>query len=152
MSKFRYSPMQQAATEPRFLSGSALRTLALAVPAAALAGMLLTLMPAPVFSQAAALVEVDVAKVAFGYRTSKLIDTEVQNDKGDKIGEIDDIIIDKQKALFAIIEVGGFLGIGGNLIAVPYESLTLNDKGDKITLPGGTKEELQKLKKFEYTK
>jgi len=33
---------------------------------------------------------------------------------------------------------------------VAYDSLTLNDTGDKITMPGAAKEELQKLPKFEY--
>ena len=47
--------------------------------------------------------------------------------------------------VYAIIEVGGFLGMGENLIAVPYDSLTLNDTGEKISLPGATKEELQKV-------
>ena len=42
--------------------------------------------------------------------------------------------------------------MGENLIAVPYDSLTLNDTGDKISLPGATKEELQKLPKFQYHK
>ena len=54
--------------------------------------------------------------------------------------------------VYAIIEVGGFLGMGENLIAVPYDSLTLNDTGEKISLPGATKEELKKLPKFEYHK
>jgi hypothetical protein len=54
--------------------------------------------------------------------------------------------------VYAIIEVGGFLGMGESLIAVPYDSLTLNDTGDKITLAGATKEELQRLPKFEYHK
>ena len=151
MIKLYSSPMRQAEARQRFLRGSAIRTLVLAVvPAVALAGLLMTVMPAPVFSQSAA--QVDVAKVAFGYRVSKLFEREVRNEQGETIGEINDIIIDKQKVIYAIIEVGGFLGMGENLIAVPYDSLTLNDAGDKITLPGATKEELQKLPKFEYHK
>jgi len=115
-----------------------------------LTGFLLTANPAPVFSQAVALLEVNIATVAQGYRASKLIGTKVKNDSGQTIGDIDDIIIDKQRVLFAIIQVGGFLGVGGHLIAVPYESLSLSNKGDQITLPGATKEQLEKLKKFDY--
>jgi sporulation protein YlmC with PRC-barrel domain len=143
--------MRQAETNPRFPRGSAIRTLVLAaLPAVALAGLLMTVMPAPVYSQSVP--QVDVAKVAFGYRASKMFEREIVNSQGETIGEINDLVIDKQKVVYAIIEVGGFLGMGENLIAVPYDSLTLNDAGDKITLPGATKEELKKLPKFEYHK
>jgi sporulation protein YlmC with PRC-barrel domain len=150
MTKVHSSPTQQPETKPRFLRRSAIRTFVLAVSAASLAGLLLTAMPAPVFSQSAP--QVDVAKVAFGYRVSKMFEREVVNSQGETIGEINDLVIDKQRVVYAIIEVGGFLGMGENLVAVPYDSLTLNDTGDKITLSGASKEELQKLPKFEYHK
>ena len=151
MIKLHSSPMRQVETKPRFPQGSAIGTLVLAaVPAVALAGLLMTVMPAPVFSQSVA--QVDVAKVAFGYRASKMFERAVVNSQGETIGEINDLVIDKQKMVYAIIEVGGFLGMGENLIAVPYDSLTLNDTGEKISLPGATKEELKKLPKFEYHK
>ena len=150
MIRLHSSPMRQAETKPRFLRGSAIRTLVLAVSAVALAGLLMAVMPAPVFSQSVP--QADVAKVAFGYRASKMFERAVVNSQGETIGEINDLVIDKQKMVYAIIEVGGFLGMGENLIAVPYDSLTLNDTGEKITLPGATKEELKKLPKFEYHK
>ena len=150
MIKLHSSPMQYTETMPRFLRRSAIRTLVMAVPAASLAGLLLTAMPAPVFSQSVP--QVDVAKVAFGYRASKMFERAVVNSQGETIGEINDLVIDKQKMVYAIIEVGGFLGMGENLIAIPYDSLTLNDTGEKISLPGATKEELKKLPKFEYHK
>jgi hypothetical protein len=150
MIRLRSSPMRQAETNSRFLRHSAIRMLVLAVPAASLAGLLLIAMPAPVFSQSVP--QVDVAKVAFGYRASKMFEREIVNSQGETIGEINDLVIDKQKVVYAIIEVGGFLGMGENLIAVPYDSLTLNDTGEKISLPGATKEELKKLPKFEYHK
>ena len=150
MIKLHSSPTQQAEIKPRFLRRSAIRTLVMAVPAASLAGLLMIVMPAPVFSQSVP--QVDVAKVAFGYRASKMFEREVVNSQGETIGEINDLVIDEQKVVYAIIEVGGFLGMGENLIAVPYDSLTLNDTGEKISLPGATKEELKKLPKFEYHK
>jgi PRC-barrel domain protein len=150
MIRLDSSPARQSETRPRFLQGSAVRKLVLAVTAVSLTGMLMTIMPAPVFSQSVP--QVDVAKVAFGYRASKMFEREVVNSQGEAIGEINDLVIDKAKVIYAIIEVGGFLGIGENLIAVPYDSLTLNDTGEKISLPGATKEELKKLPKFEYHK
>ena len=150
MFRLHSSPMRQAEAKPRFLRRSAIRMLVLAVPAASLAGLLLIATPAPVFSQSVP--QVDVTKVAFGYRASKMFERAVVNSQGETIGEINDLVIDKQKMVYAIIEVGGFLGMGENLIAIPYDSLTLNDTGEKISLPGATKEELKKLPKFEYHK
>jgi PRC-barrel domain len=55
----------------------------------------------------------------------------VVNDKSEKIGTLDEVISDKKQLNFAILQVGGFLGLGGRLVAVPYESLVIDDKGKK---------------------
>jgi sporulation protein YlmC with PRC-barrel domain len=107
----------------------------------------------PAMSQAGvALIKVDLSVVSKGYRISKLIGTTVINDKNEKIGTIDDVIADKDKKLlnFAVLQVGGFLGLGRRLVVVPYESLQIDDTGQKITLPGATKDELKKLSQFNY--
>jgi hypothetical protein len=55
------------------------------------------------------------------------------------------------KALsYAIVGVGGFLGVGEHEIAVPVGRLK-QEKG-QIVLPGATKEALKAAPKFEYTK
>src|ERR1700680_4360761 len=93
-----------------------------------------------------ALVKVDLSVVAKGYRMSKLIGSKVINDKNEKIGTVDDVVADKDKKQlsFAVLQVGGFLGVGGHLVAVPYDSLVIDDTG-KVTLPGASKDELKKL-------
>lgn len=98
------------------------------------------------------LVKVDLSVVAKGYRMSKLIGSSVINDKSEKIGTLDDIVADKDKKQlsFAVLQVGGFLGMGGRLVVVPYESLVIDDHGQKITLPGASKDELKKLSEFNY--
>lgn len=106
--------------------------------------------PWPALSQAVTLVVIDVKTVAAGYRASKLTGTSVMNDKNEKIGSLDDIIIGRDKVLFAVIEVGGFLGIGAHLVAVPFNDLQLDETGKKITLPGASKDELKKLPEFKY--
>jgi sporulation protein YlmC with PRC-barrel domain len=95
---------------------------------------------------------VDLSVVAKGYRMSKLIGSSVINDKNEKIGTVDDVIADKDKKQlsFAVLQVGGFLGVGGHLVAVPYDSLVIDDTGQKITLPGASKDELKKLSQFNY--
>jgi sporulation protein YlmC with PRC-barrel domain len=70
------------------------------------------------------IVKVDPSMIKRGFRASKLIGSQVTNEKNEKIGEIDEIIIDAaNKATFAVLEVGGFLGLGAHKIAVPYETL-----------------------------
>ena len=98
------------------------------------------------------LIKVDLSVVAKGYRMSKLIGSNIINDKNEKIGTVDDVIADKDKKQlsFAVLQVGGFLGVGGHLVAVPYDSLVIDDSGQKITLPGASKDELKKLSQFNY--
>jgi hypothetical protein len=97
-----------------------------------------------------ALVVVDVVAVAEGYRVSKLRGQTVYNPQNEKIGELDDLIVGKDRVLFGILQVGGFLGIGSYLIAVPYNSLQIGNDGKRIVLPGATKESVKRLPEFKY--
>jgi hypothetical protein len=136
-------------TEPS--CGNKSPRLTVAAAALAITG-LLAANPGPVLSQGVQLVKIDVAVLAKGFRASKLIGTEVTNDKNENIGKLDDLVVDKNRVLFAVLQVGGFLGVGARLVAVPSESLVVDDTGRKIQLPGASKEELQKLAEFNYRK
>ena len=96
------------------------------------------------------LVVVDVVQVANGYRASKLHGATVSNPQNQKIGTLDDLIVGKDRVLFAIVQVGGFLGIGSHFIAVPYSSLQINEDGSRIVLPGATREQVKGLPEFKY--
>jgi sporulation protein YlmC with PRC-barrel domain len=101
--------------------------------------------------RAGQLVAVDVKPLAEAYRASRLIGATVQNDKNEKIGVVDDLIVTpNDQVLFAVISVGGFLGLGRRFVAVPYSSLTVDDQGHKLVLPGATKDALSKLPEFHY--
>ena len=105
----------------------------------------------PLLAQVVELVAVDVKTVGQGYRTSKLSGMEVVNSENEEIGEIDDFVIGRDDhALFAVLQVGGFLSLGGHLVAVPFESLEVEDAGGKILLAGGTRDALNDLPEFEY--
>src|SRR5882762_6666422 len=93
-------------------------------------------------------VVVDVVAVAQGLRTGDLKGKPVVNEKNERIGTIDDLIIGKDRVLFGILQVGGFLGIGSHLVAVPYQSLQIDPT--KIVLPGASKEALKNLPEFQY--
>jgi PRC-barrel domain len=64
---------------------------------------------------------------------------------------VEDLIITPQKAVsYLIIDVGGFLGMGGHRVAIPAGQL--QQERDKMVLPGATKEALKALPKFEYAR
>ena len=96
------------------------------------------------------LVAVDVAAVGKGLRASKLIGTAIYNDQNEKIGSVEDVIIGRDKVVFAVINVGGFLGMGGHLVAVPYNTINVDYNNGKLVLPGATKDALRKLPEFKY--
>ena len=58
------------------------------------------------------------------WRVSKMAGVKVYNDANENIGSINDLLMDKSGAVkIAVIGVGGFLGMGEHLVAVPYEKL-----------------------------
>ena len=98
-------------------------------------------------------VTVDEQKVlAVGWSAKKqILDKAVYNSSGEKIGEVEDLIITPEKAVsYAIVGTGGFLGIDRHDVAIPVGQLKL--EGDKLMLPGATKEGLKALPKFVYAK
>ena len=94
--------------------------------------------------------KVDVQKVAGGYRASKVIGSSVVNDAKETIGKIDDLLVTRDgKEPYAVLSIGGFLGMGTHLVIVRYDSLTFAD--NKIVLPGGSKDGLKMLPAFTYS-
>jgi sporulation protein YlmC with PRC-barrel domain len=88
--------------------------------------------------------------VVLGWSAKRqLLDKDVYNDKSQKIGEIKDVIVSPKKTVsWAIIGVGGFLGIPEKLVAIPMDQLAIT-KG-KLILKGATKENLKAMPEFHY--
>lgn len=101
--------------------------------------------------QTVEMVRVDVQRLSTGYRISKIMGSTVTNDAGDSIGKIDDMIVssDDNKSAFVILSVGGWLGMGTHLVALPFSSLQITK--NKIMLPGATKDGLKALPEFKYS-
>jgi sporulation protein YlmC with PRC-barrel domain len=58
------------------------------------------------------------------WRSSKLIGLNVYNENNEKIGDIEELVVDKSAKIDdVILGVGGFLGLGEHLVAVPMEKL-----------------------------
>ncbi len=114
------------------------------------AAAVLPTVTASAFTQTVVVLDVDVREVARGYRASDLVGAAVVNSVGETIGSVDDLIVDREQVLFAILEVGGFLGVGGFLVAIPYQALAISADGSTITFAQGSRAELEQLPEFEY--
>ena len=123
-----------------------------------LAGIALLIPLTPVISQAqvagSTVVGVAVAElrdVAIGWSAKRqVLNQPVFNDRDERIGKIDDIVIAPDKALsYVIINAGGFIGVTKHDVAIPVSQLTQVD--GKLVLPGATKDALKASPPFEYT-
>jgi len=92
----------------------------------------------------------ELREVATGWSAKKqILGKDVYNDTGDKIGDVNDLIVTPSRSLsYAIVGVGGFLGIGEHNVAVPVSKF--KQQMGKITLAGATKDALKAAPKFEY--
>src|ERR1044071_7645985 len=68
---------------------------------------------------------------------SKVKGTSVYNATGDKIGTVEDIVLDKQsnQILFAALGFGGVLGIGEKYYPVPWSMLNYDEKKGGYVAP-----------------
>ena len=59
----------------------------------------------------------------------KVIGTSVRDTTGEKIGEIEDVILDKfsNNIMFAVVGFGGFLGMGEKYHPIPWMSLKYDE-------------------------
>ncbi len=111
--------------------------------------MIVVLMPSRASTQEVGLVAPDAKEIAKGYRARALELKFVVNDKGEIIGQIDDFIFERDNGpVFAVLAVGDFVGVNGELVAVPFRSLKLDDPSGNIVLPGASRAALQKLPVF----
>ena len=69
--------------------------------------------------------EPDKGERVNAFMVEKIVGSKVRNMKGEDLGTIQDIVvdIDSGRILYAVMDVGGFLGIGGKLFPVPWHSL-----------------------------
>jgi hypothetical protein len=100
--------------------------------------------------QTVGLAQINPATLASGYRSSKVVGSAVYNEANEQIGNIDDLIVTtKESVPYAILSVGGFLGIDRHYVVVAMSSLEVDDA--RIVLRGGSKESLRALPGYSYT-
>lgn len=69
--------------------------------------------------------------------SEKVEGTAVYNNAGDKLGSIDDLMIDKRsgQVRFAVLEFGGFLGMGTDRYPLPWNMLKYDTSRDGYVVP-----------------
>lgn len=118
------------------LSGTAFSQTAPATPPVAA--------PSPLSS-----VKIDQQLLASGYRASKVIGSNIVNEANDVVGTLADLIVTPDaRVSFAVLSVGGFLGVNGKYVVVPYSALQVQDK--HLVLRDGSKATLMGLPEFKY--
>jgi sporulation protein YlmC with PRC-barrel domain len=67
---------------------------------------------------------IDMASMKGNWRTSKLVGLSVYNDNNESLGSINDLLTDKNGDIKAVVlGIGGFLGVGEHLVAVPFDKV-----------------------------
>ncbi|MES1201620.1 MAG: PRC-barrel domain-containing protein [Pseudomonadota bacterium] len=77
-------------------------------------------------------------------RAKKVIGTAVEDEDGDKIGIIEDVVLDKlsNNIMFAIVGFDGVLGMGQKYAPIPWAVLEYDEAQDAYSVPY-TKDELK---------
>jgi sporulation protein YlmC with PRC-barrel domain len=101
------------------------------------------------------------------WRASKVIGVDVYNQQNEKLGEINELIIDQSgRVAGAVIGFGGFLGMGEHDVMVPMDRLRFSNEAGKTTtgaagsdskqwypdraVMNATKDQLKEMKAFKY--
>ncbi len=77
-------------------------------------------------------------------RAKKVIGTNVTDPSGQKIGQVEDVVLDKQSnnIMFAVVGFGGFLGMAEKYHPIPWASLDYDETRNAYVV-GYTKEQLK---------
>jgi sporulation protein YlmC with PRC-barrel domain len=69
------------------------------------------------------------------YEVKQLLNYSVKNHEGETLGRMQDFVVDAGgRILFAVVSKPGFLGIRGEPVAVPFESLSFGDEKNELVL------------------
>jgi len=86
-------------------------------------------------------------------KASEVIGMEIRNYQNEKLGKIDELAVDLEsgRVVQAVLSIGGFLGLGDRLVAVPPSTLHI-DSAKKVVHLDADKEKLKASPPFEMTK
>ena len=105
--------------------------------------------------EAARVGQLDPKTTGTGVRVSQLIGMNIQNDRGESVGEINDIVLNSSTGSVEYVAVtyGGLFGLGDKLFAVPYEAMTAkrdaNQRDTYVLVMNVTQQQLEGAKGFD---
>lgn len=68
-------------------------------------------------------------------RAEKLIGTSVYNSEGEKVGDVEDIVFDKDgKIVGVVLKVGGLLGLGGKSVGIKWDEVKVSPADELMTI------------------
>ena len=82
------------------------------------------------------------------FKADDLEDKTVRNQAGEDVGEIDDIVRDADGEYYAVLEVGGFLGIGEKHVLVPLSRMMMGED-EVILLSTEDEEQLKSMPAYD---
>ncbi|SFN29025.1 PRC-barrel domain-containing protein [Nitrosomonas communis] len=86
--------------------------------------------------------------VTYDITAKNFMNMNVVDQTGKKIGKIDDLILSrKEKVAYAIISVGGLLGVGNKSVSVPFQDIDIR-KAKKEAVIDLSKQQLEKMPEF----
>ena len=82
-------------------------------------------------------------------RGTKLLNCKVKNTKGEEIGKVEDLVMDREAGTvgYAILSFGGVLGVGEKLFAIPFAKVVRTDDATCV-VADLTKAQLENAPKF----
>lgn len=81
--------------------------------------------------------------------SSDLIGMKVVGSNQESIGKVSELIIEDNQVVGAVLDVGGFLGLGAKKVGVPWDALSVSEvEGSTVANVTLTKEELSDMPEF----
>jgi sporulation protein YlmC with PRC-barrel domain len=81
-------------------------------------------------------------------RVEEMVGKSVYNSAGDRVGEIDRIVVNRSsRATGAVVGVGGFMGVGEKQVVVPLDRMRM--QGDRIVVPNLTKDSVGTMQSYQ---
>jgi sporulation protein YlmC with PRC-barrel domain len=81
-------------------------------------------------------------------RVDQLVGKSVYNSAGERVGEIDEVVVNRNsRATAAVVGVGGFLGVGEKKVVVPFDNMRM--QGDRIVAPNLTKDGVNTMQSYQ---
>jgi putative membrane protein len=83
-----------------------------------------------------------------GVSIDEMLGSSVVNADGEEVGQIEDLVMDQNQSTYAVLSVGGFLGIGEKRVAVPLEDLRLGEDEAHL-MTSATQEQLEQMPEYD---